>query len=179
MNLKLFTTIIENIKKQDELHHKFDKLIGEINDSWTMLDLDKYTRNSINDVLKSEYGESGYDLIGWWLYEVDGKRIKPHIYDGDNSKKVIANLETVKKLHKYLESEYMSHESNTTPIRITKGFSKNWDSSIGTAYFHDKKLLESLTPDHHFELGFEKKENKYVLKEISLCANNKYARPKI
>jgi hypothetical protein len=51
-----------------------------------------------DELMKSEFGESGLDRISWWLYE----DVNHVIYDGNDGEKVIADLNNIDDLYDYL-----------------------------------------------------------------------------
>lgn len=60
----------------------------------------EYPAVFFDELMRSEFGEDGLDLISWWLYEdVDHK-----IYDGYEriDSEVIADLNNIDDLYKYL-----------------------------------------------------------------------------
>lgn len=93
MNKEKFKEMIYLIQEHDDLYDKLNDLgIDIINCK------DAGIANVFFDeMMISEFGESGFDLIAWWLYEdVDHK-----IY-AENGEDVIADLNNVDDLYRYL-----------------------------------------------------------------------------
>ena len=99
MTKKLFVEIINLIKQQDELDRKVSEGIELINSSYTILEMDKYTRKALYLLLESIFGESGLDNISWWLYE----KVDKIIYSKDKKGKITneKKIETTEDLYDY------------------------------------------------------------------------------
>ena len=97
MNLEKFKKIIYIIKNQDKNIRNLYKLGVDIINSDIYENFNKITNILFESILTKE----GVDLIDWWLYENVDKKI----YDNEDSSKIIADLNKIEDLYKYMENE--------------------------------------------------------------------------
>lgn len=96
MTKEKFKDLMYKMQEINEFEDKlYDMKIDIIN-----CKLVEYPAVFFDELMRSEFGEDGLDLISWWLYEdVDHK-----IYDGYEriDSEVIADLNNIDDLYKYL-----------------------------------------------------------------------------
>lgn len=97
MNLEKFKKIIYIIKNQNKNISNLYKLGVDIINSDIYENFNKITNILFESILTKE----GVDLIDWWLYENVDKKI----YDNEDSSKIIADLNKIEDLYKYIENE--------------------------------------------------------------------------
>lgn len=97
MTKERFKDLVYMMLEHNELYDKlYDLGIDTINC--------KYLETAdiiFSELMKTEFGEEGLDLISWWMYEdVDHKLYEP----GSEGKKIIADLNDIEDLYDYLTS---------------------------------------------------------------------------
>jgi hypothetical protein len=95
MNRKSFKVCIEKLEELTELGNKLSDLKIETIDCKELY----YASEIFLLWVKSEFGEEGEDLVGWWLYE----EVEKVIYEADGSE---THLNTVDELYDYLVANY-------------------------------------------------------------------------
>lgn len=95
---ELFYDVITALQSQDTIARQVDAGLGVINSSYTVCDLDKYTRKTLARVFSTAYGEHVYDWIEWWLYDTEGR-------GGACYKGIVEyTIDTPKKLYNFIYS---------------------------------------------------------------------------
>lgn len=95
MTKERFKELVYMMLEYDELYNKlYDLGIDTINC--------KYLETAdifFSELMKSEFGEEGLDLISWWMYE----HVDHVLYEAQSEgKKVIADLNNIDDLYDYL-----------------------------------------------------------------------------
>lgn len=94
MNKEKFKYLVYKMLEHDEI---FDKLYEIGLDGINC----KYIETAgifFDELMLKEFGEEGLDLISWWMYD----EVDHLIYDGEDSEKVIADLNNIDDLYDYL-----------------------------------------------------------------------------
>ena len=65
---ELFCSIVDNIKRQEELDKKMEDVLAERTKSYIIFDSENLYLKSLLDLLKVIFNDND-DTIGWWLYE--------------------------------------------------------------------------------------------------------------
>ena len=100
MKYETFTAILEALEKQHQIDRDINKVLQLAqSDTYFMGTTIDEIGQAFNAVFKDEYGESGLDLIQWWLYEDTDK-----IITAVDSDEVLADLTSMKELWDYLEA---------------------------------------------------------------------------
>ena len=100
MDRETFIIIMNLIIEQDDMANKFDDALCMINASWTICDLDEFTRKAIWKMLEIFYDDYMLDDIQWFLYEDVEKIIT---WDSGKKTEKKYHLKTVGDLYDYLE----------------------------------------------------------------------------
>lgn len=94
MTREKFKEMVYNIEEYNDFVDELYKLKIDIyNCKYT-----DYAGIFFDELMKSEFGEEGLDLISWWLYE----DVDHLIYDGVDKERVIADLNNIDDLYDYL-----------------------------------------------------------------------------
>lgn len=95
---ELFIKCIDNIKKQDAKMEKFSDMIEELSDCYCTFDSNNLYLESLIDLLYASFNiDVNNDILFWWLYETDVKKI---IYNEDGT--VCKDVSNVEDLYDYL-----------------------------------------------------------------------------
>jgi hypothetical protein len=100
MDKETFIIIMNLIIEQDEMENKFDDALALINSSWSICELDNYTRKAVWKLLEIFYDDAMIDTIQWFLYE-DVKKVITHNNGKKNEKQY--HLKTTGDLYDYLD----------------------------------------------------------------------------
>lgn len=91
----------ENFKKVIETIQAHDKWINSAYDiGIDLINVSDHLSIVSKGLFTEIYGETGEDLIGWWLYENVDKKLY-----SSKTKKVVADLTELKDLWKYIEKK--------------------------------------------------------------------------
>ena len=85
------------VYKMEEHNSLYDKLYELGIDAINCKYLD-YAGEFFDELMRSEFGDDGLDLISWWLYE----DVNHLIYEGNDRSKVIADLNNIDDLYDYI-----------------------------------------------------------------------------
>lgn len=95
---ELFIECMNNIKKQDEKMKKFNDIIEELSDCYCTFDCNNLYYESLMKLLYNGLGlDDNNDIIYWWLYETDVKKI---IYNEDDT--VCKDVSKLEDLYDYI-----------------------------------------------------------------------------
>ena len=99
ISFKLFSEMIASIKEQNELDQKVSDVLGQLCDSYIMMN----SRNKMYSALYKLLGETMDDVgdyIGWWLYEDVEKKIT--IKNTKSKKTKIIDVSDIKDFYNFL-----------------------------------------------------------------------------
>ena len=94
MTREKFKDLLYKMQEHNELYDELYKLgIDVLNCKYI-----EYAGIFFDELMRTEFGDEGLDLVSWWLYE----DVNHVIYDSNDDNKVIADLNDIDNLYDYL-----------------------------------------------------------------------------
>lgn len=94
---EIFLEVINNIKLEEQRLDRISSVLeNDCIDGWAVFK-PSYSAQNVHVLLKAIFGEEGYELISWWLYE----DVEKLIYKADTNE-IIADLTKPEDLYDYI-----------------------------------------------------------------------------